>query len=241
MLDAIITADTGWERKATYEIREWYSEWLSARGLEVHIVSVGNVKEMGGEDHIHIPFWTANGAPLRRQCTREFKIRPIRRKSRELAGYDPTLPPHPPPGEIEQWLGISLDEYTRMKGSQAKFVINRFPLIERRFTRTDCIEFLREHDLPVPVKSSCIGCPYRRASEWMEMKETDPQEFAEAVAFDEANRHNPLAGRDTAADDRLYVYKAAQPLATADLAHDARREKKSKQLPLLCEPGYCHV
>ena len=53
---------------------------------------------------------------------------------------------------------------------------------------------------------------------------------------------NPLAKRGDSTADKLYVYKYVQPLRTADLAKDAARERKGKQLPLVtCEGGYCWV
>jgi len=36
-VDHIITADTGWERSVTYNIRDWYIDWLRKHGLSVHI------------------------------------------------------------------------------------------------------------------------------------------------------------------------------------------------------------
>ena len=38
---------------------------------------------------------------------------------------------------------------------------------------------------PEPVKSSCTICPFRSDSEWAEMAEKHPDEFGEAVRFDE--------------------------------------------------------
>src|SRR3546814_6557420 len=35
------------------------------------------------------------------------------------------------PGSVEQWIGISLDEADRMKPSGVRFIVNRYPLIER--------------------------------------------------------------------------------------------------------------
>jgi 3'-phosphoadenosine 5'-phosphosulfate sulfotransferase (PAPS reductase)/FAD synthetase len=238
-LDVVITADTGWERQATYEARDFYVEWLRAHGLRVEIVSEGNIKQDGAIEHIHIPFFTSDGGPLQRQCTRHFKIVPIKRRLRELAGYHATRPPHPPAGEIELWLGISWDEFTRMKESPVQFMRHRWPLIELKMSRNGCIDYLAGKGLPVPPKSACIGCPYRSASEWLEMREEAPDEWREVVIFDESNRHNPLANSTA---DELYVYKQAVPLAEADLEADAKRERQGKQLPLMiCESGFCMV
>lgn len=238
-LDAVITADTHWERAATYQARSFYAGWLRDRGVRVEIVSGGDVRKEGAEQHIHVPFWTSDGGPLRRQCTRHFKIMPIRRRIRELIGYHPTTPPHPPVDSVELWLGISLDEFTRMKPSRVQFIRHRWPLIERRMTLNDCVEYLEGHDLPVPVKSACIGCPYRSASEWLEIKRGSPAEWEQATAFDEAHRNNPLARRGGSTADQLYIYKYG-PLAGANLEADATRERQGKQLPLmLCEDGYC--
>ena len=158
-LDVVITADTGWERAKTYEMRNFYTDWLRERGVRVEIVSAGDIRKLGAAEHIHIPFWTSDGGPLRRQCTWHFKIRPIRQYVRELLGYHPSKPPHPPSGSAELWLGISVDEYKRMANSRVKFITHRWPLIERRMTRQDCIDYLAEHNLPVPPKSGRTTLP----------------------------------------------------------------------------------
>lgn len=82
------------------------------------------------------------------------------------------------------------------------------------------------------------------------MREDAPAEFAEAIAFDEAHRENPMAERHGSTADKLYIYKAKRtkpmPLEAADLVDHAGREKRSpnslgQQLPLLCDAGFCHV
>jgi len=242
LLDAVIHANTGWERALTYETRDFYTAWLRERGMRVEIVSAGNIRDEGAKAHIHIPFWTSgSGAPLRRQCTRYFKIDPVKRCLRELMGFDPSRPPHPKPGSVEQWIGFSLDEWTRIKESRVKFITHSWPLVEKQITRQDCKDYLISHGLPVPPKSACIGCPYRQASEWIVMRDTTPDEFAEAVAFDEQNRHNPLAERDNSTADELFIYKGRVALVDADFESDAAREREREhfQMPLLCESGYC--
>ena len=239
-VDIVITSDTGWERRATYDARDFYTKWLRERGVRVEILYSGDIREQGGNKDISIPFWTASGGPLRRQCTNVYKIRPIKRRLRELAGYDARKPPHPPADCIEVWLGISLDEFTRMKQSTVKFITNRFPLIEQRISRNECISYLENHNLPVPVKSACVGCPYRRASEWLSMKHESPDEFDEAVKFDNEFRIIDELQRDGINDDMVFIYNRAVPLDNANLETDAKRERRGKQLPLMiCESGYC--
>ena len=241
-LDAIIHADTGFEASETIEMRDWYAEWFRGHGLRVEIVSGGDIREQGAREHIHIPFFTSDGGPLQRQCTRWFKIVPAKRRVRELLGYHATKPPHPPAGAVEQWFGFTLEEYTRLKDSRVKFIVKRFPLIEKQMTRQDCTDYLESHDLPVPPKSACLSCPYRQASEWLELKQSCPEDWEAAIEFDEANRHNPLAERGNSTADSLYVYKHGPvPLVEADLEADAERERKEQgfQPPMMCGDGPC--
>ncbi len=241
-LDVAIHIDLHWEKRRTIQTRDWYTAWARERGVRVEIIDAGDIHALGAAEHVHMPFWTATGGPLQRQCTQNFKVKPARRRIRELLGYHASKPPHPRPGAVEQWIGFSLDEWERMKASGVKFIVNRFPLIERRLTRQDCATWLRAHDLPVPVKSGCIGCPYTSASEWLDLRAHEPESWQEAVAFDEANRHNPLAKRNggNSTADALYVWQEATPLAEADLEAAARREWRAKQLPLLmCNEAGC--
>lgn len=244
-LDMIITADLGFEQQATYDVMEYYTDWLRKRGQNVVILDTGNIDKQGADEHIHIPFFTETGAPLRRQCTSKFKIRPIRRHIREWLGYPASEPPHPPATSVEQWIGFTIDEYTRMKTSGVKFITNRFPLIEKRIHRADCPAYFAKHSLPEPTKSACICCPYRKASEWQEMKINTPGEFDAACDFDERNRNNPLARRKGSTADKLYIWKDAIPLRMADLPSAAARERKPNNVQtsmfMPCESGYCFI
>ena len=235
-LDAAIFADTQWERAATYASLEFYMALAEEHGIATHVITEGNIREKAAREHVHMPFWTETGAPLQRQCTQHFKIEPIRRAMRVLAGYDRSQPPHPSHGEFDLWLGISLDEWTRATEDKRKFIRHIHPLLDLRMTRQDCEDWLIAHGLPVPEKSACIGCPFRSASEWSRMRQGSPKEWADAVQFDEENRNNPLARRkgDHSTADGLYVWKKAIPLADVDLEAEAARERTSKQLPLMC-------
>jgi hypothetical protein len=231
-LNLILFCDLGWERRATYEVVEFYTDWFRRCGIETKVLKTGDIRRQGAEEHIHIPFYTENGAPLNRQCTWHFKIRPARRCIREVLGYHPTKAPHPPAGAVEQWFGYTVEEHDRRAWSRVAYIHNRYPLIERGMARADCERYLEERGLPVPPKSACVCCPFRAASEWLEMRRDYPAEWEEACWFDEANRHNPLAARGHSTADRLYLWRECVPLREADLEAAARRERTHVKVPL---------
>lgn len=242
----VIHADLGWERQKTVEIRDFYSKRWRKMGLAVYILKVGDIRVQGAEEHVHIPFWTNEGGPLRRQCTRNFKIRPMRRKIRELLGYHPSKAPAPPANASVTWLGITTDEWPRanriLKNDQVQYQIVRFPLLGLRFDREMCSTWLTDRGLPVPIKSACVCCPYRRASEWLDIRDTATDEWQAACEFDERNRER-LPNQNVEADE-LYIWRGCEPLAQADLEAAAAKERRiyGTQLPMFaCESGYCGV
>ncbi|TCQ01797.1 hypothetical protein C8J34_12621 [Rhizobium sp. PP-F2F-G36] len=169
---------------------------------------------------------------IRRQCTGNFKIVPIRRKVRELAGLTRRRSPKHP--VVEQWLGISQDEVARMKPSREAWQVNRWPLIERRMTRHDCLRWLDRHDYPRPPKSACIGCPFHSDAVWRTMRDEDPEAWLDAVAVDRAIRTGLRGIRG-----EVYLHRSAVPLDEADLSTAADRGQLDLW-PNECE-GLCGV
>lgn len=244
MPDCAIFADTGWEPQAVYR----HLDWLRSPGrlpFPVYVVSAGNIRDgliegAKGGRWASIPAFTRtvkrNGCVsigmIRRQCTHDHKILPIRRKIRELLGLtrrrSPTFP------VSEQWIGISLDEVMRMKPSFENWQINRWPLIERRMTRNDCLLWLSRHGYPLPPKSACIGCPFHSNDRWRHLRDTDPEGWADAVAVDRCIRTGFRGIRG-----EVFLHRDAVPLDQADL----RTEADYGQLDLWpneCE-GICGV
>jgi len=222
-VDVVFHSDLGWERARTVEVRELYAAWLQAHGVPVVVVNGGDIRHDGAKAHVHIPFWTAQGGPLKRQCSRNFKITPVRRAMREWLGLPAIGGIAPVANCIEQWIGFSFDEARRCASSDVAYIVNRFPLVELGLTRADCSLYLESKGLPVPVKSACIGCPYRSASEFLEMKVQAPGEFADACAFDAENRCNPLVSCGSTASE-IFVWRGRIPLADVDLVVESRRE-----------------
>lgn len=233
---AAIFADTGWEPAAVYAHLDWLEQRLP---FPLHRVGAGsNIRQDAiaktnttGQRFAAIPWFTLSptgGAGIgRRQCTKEYKLVPIRRKVSELLAG----PKHT--GAVEMWVGISLDEAWRRKPSGVQYIANRWPLLDIGMRRSDCLRWLAERQYPRPPKSACIGCPFHNNEMWREMKREAPEEWADAVAVDRAIRHQPgIRGQQ-------FMHPSRVPLDEVDLSSAADRG----QLDLFlneCE-GMCGV
>lgn len=244
--DVAIFADTGWEPRAVYEHLDRLESMLP---FPVRRVSAGNIrdailarKNTTGQRFAAIPWFIQfpDGSPGmgRRQCTHEYKLQPIIREIRRVLGVDPRAPIAA--GEVEQWIGISVDEASRMKDSPRRYVVNRFPLIERNMTRAACVEWLTRHGYPVPPKSSCIGCPFHSARTWVQLRDSAPAEFADAVEVDRQLRIGHTRGIRGAE----FMHVRRMPLAEAVELDAAACADDDRQLDLFaafeCE-GMCGV
>lgn len=189
--EAALFADTGWERPETYRQIEFLKETGGDR-IEIVTLKAGNIREdiLKGTFnpmpvYVKDPAHPDREKKLPRQCTYNYKVRPIYTWLRERTGRVQ----YSPYGEsVRLWIGISLDEVIRMKPARVKWVENRWPLIEKKMTRTDCIRWLKEHGYPIPAKSACIGCPFHSRQAWPEFIR-DEKAREEAIELDEHIRH----------------------------------------------------
>src|SRR3546814_11724106 len=109
---------------------------------------------------------------LNRQCTGDFKIDPIRKKVRDLLGIAPRQRAPKSP-QVEQWIGISVDEAVRMKPSQYPYIVHRFPLVEEGMSRNDCLRWSERAGFPTPPKSACVFCPFHSDALWRDLRDND--------------------------------------------------------------------
>jgi hypothetical protein len=115
-----------------------------------------------------------------RSCTADFKIKPILQFLREHCG----IKRGQKVATVTSWIGISLDEQQRMKDSRYKWVVNRWPLVEKRIDRNGCVRWMLERGYPEPPKSACVYCPFHSNKEWRRIKNDEPEDFAKAVKFE---------------------------------------------------------
>lgn len=216
MPDAALFADTGWEPAGVYAHLARLKGQLP---FPVHVVSAGNIRDaiLAGKNRVgghfaSVPWHLGNGGLGRRQCTREYKLEPLQRKQREMLGYAPRQ--RIPRNSVEIWIGISLDEVGRMKPAREAWQTNRWPLIERSMNRWDCLQWLRRHGHAEPVKSACVGCPYRDNASWRSLTEA---EFADAVAVDRQLRDRGSRSMR----HQMFMHRSLKPLDQVDMRTDA--------------------
>lgn len=174
----------------------------------------------------------------RRQCTSEYKLKPIKRQVRRLLGY-----PHPtrvPRGVFaEQWIGISRDEFHRAKDSGIRYLCSVFPLLylggaadgREGWTRDDCARYLRSRGWESTPKSACVGCPFSGNSRWRLLRDHFPDEWADAVEFDHAIRTGNARG--TAMGHSLrgeaFLHRSKKPLDQAPIDRVTAHEWSERQ------------
>lgn len=245
-VDHIINADVGDESEATMRHLDWLDGQVrlySNGQVETHRVSRGGRLSdrirnraagrgvINTDRFVSAPFYTLKGKDGRggqgkRQCTREFKIEPLEKKQRELLGYQPRQ--RIPAGSCEVWIGISTDEVVRAGAAFTSWTVNRYPLLEKRMSRRDCIAWLEGHGFPVPPKSACIFCPYKSNTEWRWLRDNDPQAWADAVEIDRLIRNTP------GMREQEFLHSSRVPLDEVDLRTD---EEAGQGLLMVCEAG----
>ncbi|OCC05315.1 hypothetical protein BA190_09540 [Labrys sp. WJW] len=239
--DVILFADTGDEPASVMRHLDWLEGEITRMTngqMEVKRVSAGRKlsddirhrQQSSGHRFTVAPFFTANGGMGRRQCTREFKVEPLTKAHRALMGFQPRQ--RIPARSCEIWIGISTDEVIRAGASFDAWAVNRFPLLELRMSRGDCIEWLKRNGYPVPPKSACVYCPFRENAEWRWLKENDPEAFAAACEIDALIRNTP------GMKHQEFVHRSLRPLADIDFSSaEARGQGNLLALPCAAEAG----
>ncbi|WP_055590236.1 adenine nucleotide alpha hydrolase family protein [Peterkaempfera griseoplana] len=242
-LDYAIFADTRWEPTQVYaHLDRIEHEIARPASIPILRVSSGDIRaDALNPEHrfASMPLYIRNpdggNGMARRQCTSEYKIKPIKRQVRALLGYP--YPARVPSGVVvEQWIGISTDEFHRAKDADVRYTRNRFPLIEMGLSREDCLGLLAEFDLASTPKSACLGCPYHGNAQWRAIRDTSPAAWADVVDFDRRIRAGnaranaegrPLLGQ-------AFLHRSRVPLDQAPIDKPTRHELLARQdrLPL---------
>jgi hypothetical protein len=171
---------------------------------------------------VNIPARMANGAPGNRNCTGNFKIAVVARWLKQHGASKEK------PATVG--LGISIDEIGRVRtDSGIPHEVLEYPLIDLRLNRRDCVRLIELAGLPVPPKSSCYFCPFKKHGDWLELRRTRRDLFDKAVALEHRiNEKRAAMGRDA-----LRLHSSLVPLEDAVGLQYSMFEDDA------CESGYC--
>lgn len=229
MPKAAIFADTQDEPESVYRWLDWLEKQLP---FPVHRVTAGKLSEGALKvktsakgrrySSVKIPLFTRNadgseGKIVHRGCTRDFKIYPVHRAIRRIAGIRRGQKDI---GCIE-WIGISLDEQVRMKLSRHPWLKHRWPLVDMRLSRHDCLNWMLSKGYPKPPRSACVYCPFHSNAEWRRLRDEEPEAFNRAVEF-ERNLLQVQTVTDTL-KARTFLHRSLVPLDKVDFSTDIER------------------
>lgn len=216
--DFAVFADTQEEPQSVYN---WLDYLESKLSFPIYRVTKGKLGEdalklrkssRSGKIYqkLSLPMFTldSNGKKgmIRRQCTRDYKITPVISTIRKKAGIKW--------GEkeikVHNWMGISIDEAIRMRESRTIYIQNRYPLIELKMSRNDCLNWMSINGYPRPPRSACTFCPYHSDNEWQRLKNEEPDDFLKAVEFE--NKCHELSNFNEALEGVPYLHRSRIPL-----------------------------
>jgi len=230
----VVFADTGWEAAETERLVPVYAEWLRGHGMEFVTVQAKegplDTWVMGQETNLPLPVFAEGGGMSNRQCTDRWKIRPIRRY---MSGrYGRTRP------AVAQF-GLHWGEVHRMRDPKTKRDRNRWPLIERRMTRQDCIDVLEREGLPLPPRTACVGCPFHSDAAWRQLAAEAPDDFERAAVVDDFIRERARRQGRTL----VGLYRKARPLRRVCGPGQVALLAGPDLVPYIdggpCDSGYC--
>lgn len=169
-----------------------------------------------------------SGAPGNRTCTSDFKIDVIYRELKARGATEAT------PATVG--LGISLDEYQRMRpptDPRTPYQRREYPLIDMRLDRQDCINIVQAL-LPVPPRSACWFCPFHSLEEWRRLKRDTPDLFEASCQLEERMQ----ARRRALGKDNVWMTDAGarDHISLRDLLGDHDQLVMEEAT---CESGYC--
>jgi hypothetical protein len=223
--DIAVMVDTEREKPETFEYHEKYViPALNAVGVTLNIIKKSDyatvdLTSKNGKTILLPAFTNQSGeiGKLPTYCSGEWKRDAISRYLRERGVK-----------QSDMWMGFSLDEMRRVKRDRKQWLRKLYPLIELRKTRSACIAGVIDFGWPRPPRSACWMCPNQCHSEWKDMRESRPEDFALAVAFERDELHSR--------DSQMFLHESCVPLGQVDW--DARMPSAFEPG---CESGLCFV
>jgi hypothetical protein len=164
--DAVLMADTGSERPETEAFVPLFRDWMSARGIENHVVRYEpkRFKHWPPYRTLLENLLTNGTLPSisfgRHSCSQKWKIAP---QDAWAERWPPAKAAWARGDPVVKLIGYDCSpadnrRYAHRQGHVDPRFSFRYPLREWGWARSDCLARIKAERLPVPVKSSCFFC-----------------------------------------------------------------------------------
>ena len=212
VFDALLFADPGKENPKTYEYIPILNKWLLDHD-QPEITVLYNVDKNGKFIGLYQDCINNKALPSIvygfKTCSQKWKKAP---QEKHLNNWEPANYLWKNGGVVIKYLGYDADESHRtlVDYSDKKYRYS-YKLVELNMGRFECIQSIIDAGLPLPPKSSCTFCPSMKPWEIVELYETEPKEFYDAIQM-ERNAIDNLStvkglGRDFSWWDLILAYK----------------------------------
>ena len=176
---AIVFADTGGEKPATYAFLDTVDTWLASVGFPAIERVARKPTERAGYKTLEEECLERSQLPsrayLRGKCSAKWKVSP-------QAAW---LKSWPHDGLVYRAIGFHVDEQRRIKDHITDPGVKKvYPLVEWQWGQRECLDAIARAGLPRPVKSACFYCPSSSKREVAKLAREAPDLFARAVAIE---------------------------------------------------------
>lgn len=180
--DAILFADTGGEKPATYEHVEVMKRWCVDNGFpEMTRVSYSTSRHGTLENECLNNGTLPSKAFGFGGCSQKWKRYPM---DRWIDRWEPANERWERGEKVARLIGIHAGETRRGKIPDDNKFTYRFPLREWGWGQAECEASIVRHGMSIPVKSACFFCPAMRKAEVIALAKEHPDLFERAVELE---------------------------------------------------------
>jgi hypothetical protein len=177
-VDLILAADTGGERPEVYKFAALFSEWLVDHGYPpVITVRKGGRQETLEENCLRLNMLPSLAYGFK-GCSHKYKIEP---QEKFVNNWEPARKAWARGQRVVKLIGYDIDESHRAAIPEDKKYTYRYPLLEWKWGREDCVEAIKAAGLPSPGKSACFFCPSTTKPEILALRRDHPDLLERAL------------------------------------------------------------
>ena len=192
--DAVLFADTGGEKPATYDFVMQFREWLRGHGMAITVIAYSpalqsplgvdfacSSKHGSLEDECHNNGTLPSKAFGFGGCSQKWKRYPM---DKWVQQWHPAVEAWNNGQKVQRVIGIHAGETRRGKIPDCPKFTYRFPLKEWGWNHEYCEAVIDAAGLPIPPKSACFFCPAMRKPEVLALAKEHPELFDRAVEME---------------------------------------------------------